>query len=249
MNAEERKKLADEATLHVFNAGEMIIREGDPGRSIYVILDGQVRVFTRDHHGEELELAVLEASQFFGEMSFLTGKARSGSVMALDTSVIVELSYTSMRRVVKEHPTVKKVLVEFYQQRLGSTEQKRAEVGLGERKSESRQKDRIQVKLVVLPQATPNGAVKASSWTGVSVDLTISGIVVGVSGATPEPFQLQSEVRLEIELPQPWGEIRTLGTIRRVKPARTDQKLTMLGIDYAGIAELDAKKLKDYLSS
>jgi CRP-like cAMP-binding protein len=248
LKTDERKKLADEATLHVFNEGEMIIREGDPGRSIYVILDGQVRVFTRDHHGEELELAVLGASQFFGEMSFLTGKPRSGSVTALDTSVIVELSYTSMRRVVKEHPTVKKVLVEYYQQRLGSTEQKRAEVGVDERTSDSRQKDRIQVKLVVLPQTTPNGALKASSWTGLSVDLTLSGIVVGVSGASPEPFQLQSEVRLEIELPQPWGEIRTLGTIRRVKPARTDEKVTMLGIDYAGIAESDAKKLKDYLS-
>jgi len=248
LKADERKKLADEATLHVFNAGEMIIREGDPGRSIYVILDGQVRVFTRDHHGEELELAVLGASQFFGEMSFLTGKPRSGSVMALDTSVVVELSYTSMRRVVKEHPTVKKVLVEYYQQRLGSTEQKRAEVGGDERTSDSRLKDRIQVKFLVLPQTTPNGALKASSWTGVSVDITLSGIVVGVSGASPELFQLQSEVQLEIELPQPYGEIRTLGTIRRVKSARTNQKVTMLGIDYVGIAESDAKKLKDYLS-
>jgi CRP-like cAMP-binding protein len=248
LNAEERKKLADEATLHVFNAGEMIIREGDPGRSIYVIIDGQVRVFTRDHRGEELELAVLEVSQFFGEMSFLTGKPRSGSVMAVDTSVIVELSYTSMRRVVKEHPTVKKVLVEYYQQRLGSTEQKRAEVGVDERPSESRQKERIQVKLLVLPQTTASGELKSSSWTGVSVDISGSGIVIGVSGASPDTFQLQSEVRLEIELSQPWGEIRTLGIIRRIKPARTDQKMTMLGIDYTGMAESDAKKLKEYLA-
>ena len=248
LSADERKKLADEATLHVFNAEEMIIREGDPGRSIYVILDGQVRVFTRDHHGEELELAVLGISQFFGEMSFLTGKPRSGSVSAQDTSVIVELSYTSMRRVVKEHPTVKKVLVEYYQQRLGSTERKRAEVRLDKRTSDSRHKERIQVKLVVLPQTTPSGALKASSWTGVSVDITLSGIVVGVSGASAEPFQLQSEVRLEIDLPQPWGETRTLGVIRRVKPARTNEKMVMVGIDYVGIAESDAKKLRDYLS-
>ena len=248
LKADERKKLADEATLHVFNAGEMIIREGDPGRSIYVILDGQARVFTRDHRGEELELAVLEVSQFFGEMSFLTGKPRSGSVMAVGTSVIVELGYTSMRRVVKEHPTVKKVLVEYYQQRLGNTQQKKAEVGVDEPTSESRLKERIQVKLVVLPQTTPSGELKASSWTGVSVDISGSGIVIGVSGASTDTFQLQSEVRLEIELSQPWGEIRTLGTIRRVKPARTDQKMTMLGIDYTGMAESDAKKLKEYLA-
>lgn len=247
LDVNERKELADAATLHVFNAGEMIIREGDPGRSIYVILDGSARVFTRDHHGEELELAVLGVSQFFGEMSFLTGKPRSGSVTALDTSIIVELSYTSMRKVVKEHPTVKKVLVEYYQDRLGSTARKRAEVGMEQSRHESRPKDRIQVKLVVLPQTTPSGEVKASSWTGVSVDIAESGLVVRVSGASPAAFHVQGEARLEIELPEPWGEIRTLGTIRRVKPAVTDEKMTMVGIDFYGMADSDVKKLREYL--
>lgn len=248
LDGDERKKLADAATLHVFNAGEMIIREEDPGRSIYVILDGKIRVFTRDPHGEELELAVLGASQFFGEMSFLTGKPRSGSVAAVDTSVIVELSYTSMRKVVKEHPTVKKVLVEYYQERSGNTAEKRAEKGTDEGKRDSRQKDRVSVKLVILPQTTPTGEAKASSWQGVSVDVAESGIVVRVSGASPKTFLVQGEVRLEIDLPEPWGEIRTLGTIRRVKSAQTAKEMTMVGIEYAGMAEADAKKLKDYLS-
>ena len=244
----ERKKLADAATLHVFNAGEMIIREEDPGRSIYVILDGKIRVFTRDHHGEELELAVLGASQFFGEMSFLTGKPRSSSVAAVDTSVIVELSYASMRKVVKEHPTVKKVLVEYYQKRLGNTAEKRAEKGTEGGKGDSRQKDRVSVKLVVLPQTTPAGEAKASSWNGISVDVAESGIVVRVSGASPKTFLVQGEVRLEIDLPEPWGEIRTLGTIRRVKSAQTAKEVTMVGIEYAGMAEADAKKLRSYLN-
>jgi CRP-like cAMP-binding protein len=228
LDDDERKKLADAATLHVFNAGEMIIREEDPGRSIYVILDGKIRVFTRDHHGEELELAVLVASQFFGEMSFLTGKPRSSSVAAVDTSVIVELSYTSMRKVVKEHPTVKKVLVEYYQKRLGNTAEKRAEKGTEEGKGDSRQKGRVSVKLVVLPQTTPTGEAKAR--------------------ASPKTFLVQGEVRLEIDLPEPWGEIRTLGTIRRVKSAQTAKEMTMVGIEYAGMAEADAKKLRNYLA-
>lgn len=248
LDSDERKRLADSATLHVFNAGEMIIREEEPGRSIYVILDGKVRVFTRDHHGEELELAVLGPSQFFGEMSFLTGKPRSGSVAAEGTSVIVELSYTSMREVVKDHPTVKQVLVEYYRERLGNTAEKRAETGAEEDKDELRQKDRVSVKLVVLPQTTPNGEAKASSWTGISMDVAESGIVVRVAGASPDTFLVQGEVRLEIDLPEPWGEIRTLGTIRRVKSAQTAEEMTMVGIEYAGMAEADAKKLRHYLS-
>jgi len=249
LDASDRKELVDAATLHVFNAGETIIREGDPGRSIYIVLDGRVRVFTRDHHGEELELAVLGAGHFFGEMSFLTGKPRSGSVAALDTSVVVELGYTSMRKVVKAHPAVKKVLVEYYQDRLGSTTQKRAQVGMEKPKEEARGKERIQVKVIVLPQNTPSGAVKASSWPGSSVDINESAVVVKVQGAPAEAFKVEAEVRLEIELPEPWGEIRTLGTIRRVKPALTDEKITMVGIDYSGIAGSEAKKLKKYLSS
>ncbi len=41
----EREELAEDATMHVFSAGEMIIREGDTGRSVYIILDGRVKVF------------------------------------------------------------------------------------------------------------------------------------------------------------------------------------------------------------
>jgi hypothetical protein len=69
-----------------------------------------------------------------------------------------------------------------------------------------------------------------------------------VSGAAPETFLVQGEVRLEIDLPEPWGEIRTLGTIRRVKAAKTAEEMTMVGIEYAGMAETDAKKLRHYLS-
>ena len=247
LEEKDRKKLADSATLHVFSSGEIIIREGDPGRSIYVILDGQARVFTRDHYGEELELAVLGASQFFGEMSFLTGKPRSGSVAAVDTSVIVELSYTSMRRVVKEHPTVKKVLLEFYEDRMGSTEKKRAEVGMEERRRDPRLKEKVPVGLVVLPQTTHTGEVEASSWQTVSVDISESGIVVGVPGASQDAFHVEGEVRLEIELPDAWGEVRTLGTIRRVKSAITDKQMILVGIDYVSMADADAKKLKEFL--
>ena len=76
----ERNKLTDTATLHGFKAGEMIIREGDPGRSIYVVLNGRVKVFLRDYHGSELELDILGESEFFGEISLLTGKPGSACV-------------------------------------------------------------------------------------------------------------------------------------------------------------------------
>ena len=124
LNEMERSELADTAELHGFSAGEIIIREGDPGRSIYVILSGRVRVFTRDSEGNEEELAILEKGQFFGEMSFLTGKSRSAYVSALDTSMLMELSFTSMRKLIRGNHKVREILLDYYRDRHKTAKQK-----------------------------------------------------------------------------------------------------------------------------
>jgi CRP-like cAMP-binding protein len=126
MNEAERKRLMDTGTLYLFNAGESIIREGDSDRSIYIILDGRVRVFTKDSKDEDVELAVLGPSDFFGEVSFLTGKPRSSSVASLENSVLIEFTHASTEELVREHPLVKKALSEYCRDRLADLEEKRA---------------------------------------------------------------------------------------------------------------------------
>ena len=126
----EREELAADATMHVFNAGEMIIGEGDLGRSVYIILDGRVKVFTSDDGGSELPLATLGVGQFFGEMSLVSGKPRSSSVTALELSVLVELSYASMAKVIDQNLAVKEVLEEYHKVRKQDTLDKLAKLGL-----------------------------------------------------------------------------------------------------------------------
>jgi hypothetical protein len=130
LNEVERRELADTAELHGFSAGEMIIREGDPGRSIYVILNGRVRVFIRDYKGNEEELEILEEGQFFGEMSFFTGQSRSAYVSALDTSMLMELSFASMRKLIRGNLKVKKVLLDYYRDRQKTEKQKGDKMGV-----------------------------------------------------------------------------------------------------------------------
>jgi CRP-like cAMP-binding protein len=108
----------------------MIIREGDSGRSVYIILDGRVKVFTTDDGGNELALATLGVGQFFGEMSLVSGKPRSSSVAALELSVLVELSYASMAKVIEQNLAVKEVLEEYHKVRKQDTLDKLAKMGL-----------------------------------------------------------------------------------------------------------------------
>lgn len=126
MNEAERRRLMDTGTLYLFNAGESIIREGDSDRSIYIILDGRVRVFTKDSKDEDCDLAVLGPCDFFGEISLLTGKPRSSSVASLENSVLIEFTHSSMEELVRDHPLVKKTLSGYCRDRLADLEEKRA---------------------------------------------------------------------------------------------------------------------------
>jgi hypothetical protein len=100
---------------------------------------------------------------------------------------------------------------------------------------------------VVPPPKTSTGEEKRRFWQAVSMNISDSGIVARVLGASPDAFHIEGEVRLEIGLPGTWGAVNTLGTVRRVKPALTDPKMILVGVDYVGMADTDAKKLKEFL--
>ena len=243
----EHNKLTDTATLHGFKAGEMIIREGDPGRSIYVVLNGRVKVFLRDYHGSELELDILGESEFFGEISFLTGKPRAASVAAIESTMVIELSYTSMRELVLENPAVKEVLLEYYIDRLKKIKAKRAEIGMDERRRDPRVNEQLPVLIVMLPNTTPTGQVRSRSWKADSVDISINGILVRVPEAELEEFQPNDQVLLEIDLEADLGKLRTAGIVRRAMLYEMEKRTTLVGIKFVGMTDNDSKKLNNFI--
>jgi CRP-like cAMP-binding protein len=243
---EEIWKLTNSANLHVFGEGETIISQGDPGRSIYVVLAGRVRVLVRDHYGRAHELATLETGDFFGEMSFFTGESRSADVATLVTSWLMEISYSSLQELIEEHPPVKKVLMKYHQDRLGDTEKKLTEKGLRERKQLARLKDRLPVNLVLNPQTKIEGKTRRGSYKGFSLDMSMSGIDVVLAKKDSNQFQPQTQVYLEIVLPSPWGLLRAEGHVREIKPARVKKGLTLLSIEFVNMTAKDSQKLKEF---
>jgi signal transduction histidine kinase len=76
--------IAAHGQLRVFEAGQMLFRQGDTGDSLYVILRGALRVYQSDEHGVELDLGRLQAGASLGELALLDGGPRSASVAALE---------------------------------------------------------------------------------------------------------------------------------------------------------------------
>jgi hypothetical protein len=130
LHESEYQQLVENAAFHVFDPGELIIQQGDPGASIYAVLDGKVWIFTKDDRDDELDLAVLGPREFFGEISFLSGKLRSKSVVALETTVLAELSCGTMRKLMRKHPDVEKSLVKYRDDRFQNMAKMLAEARL-----------------------------------------------------------------------------------------------------------------------
>lgn len=94
LSAEARHALATSAREHLFAAGEVIVRQGAEGDSMFVLLKGRARVVL-EPSGQEV--AVTPAGGFFGEMSMLTGERRTATVKALDDVDVLEITASAFR--------------------------------------------------------------------------------------------------------------------------------------------------------
>jgi tetratricopeptide (TPR) repeat protein len=107
--------------VHQHGPGEIIVREGDTGKSVYIIAGGVVKVYTTMLSGDTVELARLWPSEFFGEISFLTGKPRTASIETLEDTMVLEMTEDDLNRLIQKHPRVRDVLQQYSTARLKGT--------------------------------------------------------------------------------------------------------------------------------
>jgi hypothetical protein len=104
--------------LLTFDRGDVIIREGQPGGSLYTLTAGRVRAFKKDPAtGSQNPLADLKEGAFFGEMSILSGQPRMASIVALTRCELLELDRPTLDGITGAHPHVWDVLREFAEKR------------------------------------------------------------------------------------------------------------------------------------
>lgn len=105
-----------------FEPGDIVLTEGDAGHSLYVITEGTVKTFVRDTaQGGQLLMRRLREGDFFGEISILSGKARSATVTAATHCELLELDRATLDHITASYPNVRQVLEDFYVARAMNT--------------------------------------------------------------------------------------------------------------------------------
>ena len=121
MSPEEIVAVIRGIRLLSFGPGSIVVSEGEPGDSLFVVTTGLCRAFVRNATGRNVEVRQLAEGDFFGEISILTGQPRSRDHHDRDPLRAARAQPRSLDSIIKTHPRVKEVLAEFHARRADST--------------------------------------------------------------------------------------------------------------------------------
>ena len=111
LEADEVELLESMMSERRFAKGEVVFRSGDPGDSMFVLLQGQIGIWLATKHAEDdsphgRRLISFAPGVVFGDMGLLAGAARSADAIAESDAVVLELHREQYDRLVAEHPQV-----------------------------------------------------------------------------------------------------------------------------------------------
>ena len=117
------RELGGEYLLHIskvaseseFQSDDTIFEEGDLDRSMFIVVEGAVRI---EVHGKEVN--VLKSGSCFGEMALLDGKARSASAVAVEDTHVLKIEYDEFFELITERPEIAKGVMAVLSERLRS---------------------------------------------------------------------------------------------------------------------------------
>jgi CRP/FNR family cyclic AMP-dependent transcriptional regulator len=103
--------LAAEGEILSFSAGSFIVREGEPGHSFFILVEGEVEVMKTNSLGHVIPLAQLKARTFFGEMSVVDPVARTSSVRVLTGVKAIKIRASTLYHLFQKMPDQYSILI------------------------------------------------------------------------------------------------------------------------------------------
>lgn len=104
LEAHELEHLAEEIDQVNYKAGDTIFNEHDRGDALYILEEGNVRIWVYDDDVKEVTLAQLKPGDFFGELAVLDRGERSSSATAVTDIHLHRLSSDDFQKFLTDHP-------------------------------------------------------------------------------------------------------------------------------------------------
>ena len=118
LSEDDLREIVKLAVRQVYKKDNMILIEEEIGSTMFIILDGRVKISRISDDGREVILSILSEGDFFGEMSILDGQNRSANVVTLDDSRIMVIRREDFLQMLHDYPQIAINLLKELAQRL-----------------------------------------------------------------------------------------------------------------------------------
>ncbi|MGH2819201.1 MAG: Crp/Fnr family transcriptional regulator [Actinomycetota bacterium] len=96
LREETLMRLADRARARSYRKGQPVFHQGDLGDSLFMVIEGLVKVYVTSEDGDEMVLVTLRPPEIFGELALIDGGARSASAEALERTTLLCITRPSL---------------------------------------------------------------------------------------------------------------------------------------------------------
>lgn len=118
----DRARLIPNCAVIAFDAGEAIVKQGERGDSLFVLISGSARVVRHQPDGGEVAVARLGQGECFGEVALLTGEQRTADVLAeLTGTTVLKLSRDRFSQLMKQHNDLAQRMARLLAERVSRT--------------------------------------------------------------------------------------------------------------------------------
>src|SRR5262249_53410696 len=126
----DRAAIANRMRRVEFTPDQMIFSRGDPGREIYLVLEGRIRLSILSSDGRELSFAHAGPGSIFGEIATLDGGERTAGATAISRVKAMALPQRAVLELIENNPKVAMAAIHFLCTRLRETDQRLQPIAL-----------------------------------------------------------------------------------------------------------------------
>ncbi|MBD1811545.1 cyclic nucleotide-binding domain-containing protein [Microcoleus vaginatus DQ-U2] len=92
--------------LQKFGAAEKVIRQGESGNTLYIIIAGEAKVTVTKKFGMEWEIMTILRGEFFGEMALFSGEPSPVSIAAVDDLQVLVIYSDAVKTMIERQPSL-----------------------------------------------------------------------------------------------------------------------------------------------
>ncbi len=102
----DRQRIVQSCTRKHYVAKQVVFHQGEPGREMFVVISGRLKVSVISEDGKELSFFIFHKNDIFGELALLDGERRSATVTAIEPCELLVFHHSEFKQLLSQHQLI-----------------------------------------------------------------------------------------------------------------------------------------------